>query len=257
MEVSGISSGRIHPIDEFGRQGVEAVAAPFALASDGVRELVKGLTPGKYVHKEFKNDSRTILELAHEVLDFYGNYHTNVLRNSYEYAGRVESFVEGIVKWPLTPLTYTETGTAIQKVICETLIGTIVYTTVWCALQIFHIVPTIVTTIIISSTLLFYQTAPVALITVLASTILLLNVYFLYYLNGEVKVGNKTLKEGFDQAQDKILEIQTEVDELKKLVIHEIVPTVKLAGYAVLALAVPSTVAVSTIAYYVLTNRIV
>ncbi len=252
MDVSGV-----HPIDQFGRQGVEAIAAPLSFASDGVRELVKGLTPGKYVHTEFKNDSRTILQLAHEVLDFYGNYHNNVIRNGQEYAGKVEKFVEGIVKWPLTPLTYTETGTAIQKVICETLIGTIVLVTVFCALQIFHIVPTIVTAIVISSSLLFYQTAPVALITVLATSILLLNVYFLYYLSGEVKVGNKTLDKGFTDAQVKILEIQTEVDTLKKLVIDEIVPTIKFAGYAVLGLAIPSTAAVSIIAYYVLTNRIV
>jgi len=255
MSVNGVDAGQVHPMDEFGRQGVEVMAAPLVYGGDMVREIAKSLTPGKYVHKEFTNDTPTILQLAHRVIDFYGDYHTNVLRNSYEYAGRVERLVERIVKFPLIPLTYTETGTSIQKILCETLIGTIVFATVYCALQIFHIVPTIVTAIAISSTLFFYQTAPVALITLLASGILLLNVYFLYYLNGEVKVGNKTLKEGFDQAQDKILEIQSEVDSLKKLVLHEIVPIIKVAAYSVMALAIPSTIAVSTIAYYVLTKR--
>ncbi|MBS0629975.1 MAG: hypothetical protein JSS30_07135 [Verrucomicrobia bacterium] len=257
MEIHGFSPEPIHPIDEFGKQAVEAVAFPFTLAREGVKELSKAITPNRYVHKEFTNDTPTILQLAHSVIDFYGNYHSNVVINGMDYAQKVERFVERIVKWPLTPLTYTETGTSIQRVLCETLIGTVVYVVVFCALQVFHIVPTIVTAIGISSTIFLYKTAPAALVMMIASSILLLNVYFLYYLNGEVKVGNRTLKDGFEQAQNKILEIQTEVDSLKQLVVYEIVPTIKYATYALLALAIPSTIAVSTIAYYVLTNRTV
>lgn len=239
-----------HPIDHFGRQIVDAFAAPFNMAKDAT----KAFAPGEYIPKTFTNDTPTILKLAHQVIDLYGNYHTNVINNSIEYATRIENLVEKVIKWPLTPLTYTQTGTSIQNLLCRTLIGTIVFATVFCALQVFHIIPTIVTAIVISSTLFFYHAAPVALITTLTASILLLIGYGVYFLTGEVRVGNKTLKQGFDQAQKKILEIQTQVNTLEKVVLHTIVPTVKMAGYAVLALSIPSTVAVSILAYNVLTK---
>lgn len=257
MQVSNNVAGEIHPIDEFGRQGVEAFAAPLMFARDGVKEIAKAFTPGEYKPRKFTNDTPTILQLAHQVIDFYGSYHTNVLRNSFEYAGRVERLVEGIIKLPLTPLTFTETGTSIQKVLCETIIGTLVFATIYCALQIFHIVPTIITAVVLSTTVFMYHTAPVALITAIVANILLLMVYCVYYLKGEVNVGNRTLQKGFEDAQKKILEVQGQVRAIENLVVNTIVPTVKLAAITVLTLSIASTTAIMTVAYYVLTNKTV
>lgn len=245
MLLAPVSNSHAHPLDEFGRNVVDAGAAPFTMARDGVKEFAKAMTPGEYVHHEFDNETPPISKLAYRVLEFYLNFHSNVLRNSLNYAEQVERLVEKVVKWPLTPLTYFETGTAIQKFICETIIGTTVFVIIYVALQVFHIIPYITSGVVLTGTYLFYQTAPVAMITLIAASILLLNVYFLWYVAGEVRAGNNTLKEGFKEAQATLLEakktlteginvIKKGVDSIEGDVKNLVIPTILWAGAVVI-----------------------
>lgn len=146
-----------------------------------------------------------------------------------------------------SPLTYTKTGTAIQKFICETLIGSVVSVTIFCALQIFHIIPYVLSGIVLAGTYVFYQTAPVALITLLAASILLLNVYFLYRVDEGIKAATKTVRGEFEDAEVKI---ENKGKELKA----SLEPEVRKFAYFVTVPLIISTV-INGVALCVLLNK--
>lgn len=245
MSIPAVSTSQAHPVDEFGRNLVDTGARPFSLAREGVKEFARAMTPGEYVHHEFDNETPPISRVAYRVVEFYLNFHSNVLRNSLKYAEQVERLVERVLKWPLTPITYFDTGKSVQKFICETIIGTVVFAVTWCVLQFFHVIPYITSAVVLTGTYLFYQTAPVAMITLLAASILLLNVYFLYYVAGEVRAGNNTLKEGFKEAQATLLDakktltegidvIKKGVDSIEGDVKNLVIPTILWAGAVII-----------------------
>lgn len=253
MSVGSIPStvSEPHPLDKFGKQVVDTVVAPFTRAKEGADAFAESIKPKKYVHKKFDNEAEPISKLAYRVIEFYINWHVNVARNSIGYAKKCELVVEKIAKWPLTPLTYTQTGTAVQKFICETVIGSIVAATVFCTLQIFHIIPYVLSFVVLAGTYALYQTAPVALISIIAASILLLNVYFVYYVAGEVRVVTKTVTDEFDTAKVKVKEIEKKVNNAEDLVKNNIVPKVNLFAYSVVGCLAVST-ALNAVACYVL-----
>lgn len=251
MSVNSVSNPAItpsHPFDTFGKTGIDTVAVPFNLFRDGIKQSIDAITPGEYVHKEFGNETPPISKLAYRVLGFYINWHSNVLINSRQYALGVERLVEKVVKWPFTPITYFDTVASIQKFICETIIGTTVFVIIYLALQIFHVVPYITSVVVITGTYFFYQTAPIALITLLAATSLGLIIYFLYYVAGEVRsvgkkidAANTTLDVRLSEALQTIKEIQVDAKELKSDALelksdvkNKALPTILLASAAVL-----------------------
>lgn len=203
----------------------DAIDAASQYTVDPLGHAIKGgieaITPsGEPIKWTYHNDTPSMLQLA---IYPFANWHKNVLINSNHYAGKVEWAVEKVIKWSLFPLTFSQIGVSIQTLIAEKIIGRLVFVVTYCALQIFHIIPYITSSALITGTLFLYHTAPVALITMLAGSILILNLYFLYRANRgiddtnqtltrELGEGKKVLTEGLDTAINELKEAQKTLD---------------------------------------------
>jgi hypothetical protein len=221
-----------------------------ASGADIAPRVIKALKPPKHVYREFTNETPTLLQLAYRVVEFFFKWHTNVIRNSQSYAEGAKEIIATIIKWPLIPLTCTNVGTKLQNLIAEKLIGNAVYVATFVALQIFHVVPYITISALLSGAYFLYLTSPVALITLIASSILLSQVYGIFYAAGEVKaVGDtieetkddlrKTLNEQIDHVKehldDGLGQVKTEVLGVRDFLQDEVSPTVFYACNAVVA----------------------
>lgn len=215
MSLSGVSSRKtfLEHADDVATTVGGPVMDLVGAGADLAPRMIQAVSLPRHVHREFINETPTIFQLAYSVVIFFYNWHTNVIRNSQSYAEGLKQIVATIIKFPLIPLTCTNIGTKLQILIAEKLIGNAVYVATFVALQIFHVVPYITISALLSGAYFLYLTSPVALITLIASSILLSQVYGIFYAAGEVKAVGDTIEETKEDLGKKL---NGHIDTVKK-----------------------------------------
>ena len=135
-----------------------------------------------------------IFAIGKKALEYIANYHKDALQSSLEWADGVKYGTVTVVDLALYPLKFSKIGQSIRCTLSEKVMGNIARTLAFCAFQFFHILPYIIPLMLTSGILFLYYKATVGMITILAGSILVVQIFLIWQMVAAVQETNRILE---------------------------------------------------------------
>ncbi|NGX38579.1 MAG: hypothetical protein K1000chlam2_01753 [Chlamydiae bacterium] len=185
------------PINNFDQEVSETVdqaghyfSLPFQIMGWGLDKLKNP------VSTEQQQPSKTsqIIVIGKKTLEHVRNYHNDIFQSSLDWADSVKNGTVTVVELTLYPLKFSKIGLSIRRTLSEKIMGNITRTLAFCAFQFFHILPYVFPVALTAGTLFLYYKATVGMITILAGSILIVQIFLIWQLVVVAKETNKILE---------------------------------------------------------------
>lgn len=152
--------------------------------------------------RRYSSDVPTLVSMAERIFNAFVVYHKDMLAKTTNWSDDVKEATQRIAKIPFYPLTFCRIGIAFRDAFCEKALGNVAKAISFVFLQIAHAMPYLFIGAIFTAVNLAYRTSPVLLLTTMAGSFLMIQIYLIYRLVKEIELSNKILDEKLDQVNN-------------------------------------------------------
>lgn len=174
---------------------LELTISPVTFGLEKMDSGITWLQDISLVDDKYKNEVPTLLDLAQKGLMVFRNYHVRIVKYTSEWSENMKNLITKPISWCFAPITFSHIGKVIRDTICEKILGSIIKTIAFVALQVLHLFPYVVLSSGATEIYLLYQVAPKALVSGMQLAFEALLVYFIYRIAKEIEVSNKILND--------------------------------------------------------------